>query len=718
MATLFTISQALHYGVLLGVSITALICSRQAIRSYTAPVISSFFVLICTYLVEAVRGIILSDAFDNQHAHLVHLLLSVLGWSSVLFSRDLEQQSLWANYGISLLFEVPLLVLLTLERPGTMSPIISISFQSIRIIVVLLLPLESRPFLSEQSQDDGRQANYGIEMFQDESSTVVASGESENNDEGARMKRHRAEKLDEKGGWWVYLKDFAIFIPFFVPKNDQKVQFSILLCLLSVAGRRTMNILIPRQLGIITDLILNKKKPSRSLGYMATFQLYQWPIRLGFGRGTSQDSIEQFSYRQLTNAAFNHVMSLPMEFHAEKDSADVMTAIHQGDSLRTLLEFGVMNFLPTTVDMVIALGFLYWKFNAYVSLTMLTASVAFVTLEILTSNLNMANRRASKKRHELCMHQAIQGWQTLSYFNMFGFEKRRFSQAMNMQLAATPFFILASLVLYEISQERASTGGFVLLLSYWSLLVYPLKFVSYYYRYLMRNLVNAERLIELLQTKPTIVEKENATVLSDTKGHVAFADVEFSYDPRRPTIHHLNISAVPGETIAVIGETGAGKSTIMKVLLRFYDVRSGRITIDGHDLRDITMNSFQEILGVVPQDPLLFNASMMENIFDACRAAAIHEKILKFADGYEGKVGEQIMKLSGGEVQRLAIARVFQKNPPILVLDEATSASGRTTFIIAHRLSTVVNADKIMVIHERRVAESGTHFELLTRRGI
>ncbi|EFQ27424.1 ABC transporter [Colletotrichum graminicola M1.001] len=778
MATLFTISQALHYGcalsVLLGVSITALIRSghgtgtlaRLAIRRYTTPVISSFFLLICTYLVETVISVIQSDAFGNQQARLVHLLLSALGWSSVLFGRDLEQQLLWVTYGISLLFEVPLLVLGALERPGTPSPIISISCQSIRIIVVLLLPLattrrrsfahddgsseESQPFLSEQSRDEARQANYGTDGFHDESSTEVASGDSKNNDEGARMKRHRAQKLYEKGGRWVYLKQFAVFIPFFVTKNDRKVQLSVLLCLLSVAGRRAMNILIPRQLGIITDLTTTKQNPYGSLAIWLLFSLLNGQSGLGFVEGLARITIEQFSYRQLTNAVFNHVMSVLMEFHAERDSAEIMKAIYQGESLRVLLEVGVVNFFPTTIDMVIALGVLYWKFNAYVSLAMLTTSVAFVTLEVFTSNFNIANRRASsqtEREQARTMYQAIQGWQTVSYFNMFGFEKRRFSQAVSTHLAASPFFVLASLVLYEISQERASTGDFVLLLSYWSLFVYPLKSVSNYYRFLMRNLVDAERLLELLQTKSTIVKIENATVLGGTKGHVTFEDVGFSYDPRRPTIHNLNISAAPGETIASVEETGAGKSTIMKLLLRFYDVTSGRITIDGHDLRDITLNSLREVLGVVPQDPLLFNASVMENvryarlsateeeIFDACRAAAIHEKILTFADGYGSKVGEQVVKLSGGEVQRLAIARVFLKNPPVLILDEATSAvdtkteasiqhaldvlkSGRTTFIIAHRLSTVVNANKIVVIHEGRVAESGTHNELLTKRGI
>ncbi|KAK1984886.1 P-loop containing nucleoside triphosphate hydrolase protein [Colletotrichum cereale] len=634
-----------------------------------------------------------------QSSHFIHLLLSALGWSTVLLSRNLVQRLLWVTY-------IPLLVLGALERPGTTSPIILIACQLLRIMVILLLPLgtarqrpstqingdseERQPFVSGPSQDEARQTNYGTEQFHDESSTELASEGSEYNDDDsdsdddASMKRRRAKKLQEKGGWWGYLKDFTTFIPFLVPRNDRKIQFSIFLCLVSLTGRRAINILIPRQLGIVTDLILEKQAPYGALPIWLLFSLINNESGLGLAEQLAKIPIRQFSYRQITNAAFNHVMSFPMEFHAERDSAEIMKAVEQGESL----------------------------INAYVSLTMLVASVAFATLEVFTSNFNIANRRASsnaEREEARIMHQA-----TVSYLNMFGFENRRFGQAVNTHLSAS-----RNLVLYEISHGRASTGDFVLLLSYWDFLIYPLKFLSHHYRYLMKDLVYAERLVNLLQTKSTIVEKENVTVLRDAKGHVAFEDVQFSL----------------------------AQSSIMKLLLRFYDVTSGRMTVDGHDLRDITLSSLRDVLGVVPQDPLLFNASVMENlryarpsatdeeVFEACRAAAIHERILTFADGYESKVGEQGVKLSGGEVQRLAIARVFLKNPPILILDEATSAvdtkteasiqhaldalkSGRTTFIIALRLPTVVNADKIIVIHKGRVAESGTHSELLAKGGI
>uniref|UniRef100_L2GJA6 ABC transporter n=1 Tax=Colletotrichum fructicola (strain Nara gc5) TaxID=1213859 RepID=L2GJA6_COLFN len=663
--------------------------------------------------------------------------------------------------------------------------------QAVRLLAVLLLlsarlsqsrsknqqdaSEESQPFLRTSSSTDRSDSTcYGSVPFSDDTETEVASKDSDSDseddeDDSASIKRRRAKRLKETGGWLGYIKDFAIFLPYLIPKKDRKVQLSIFLCLLSIAGRRVLNVLIPSQLGRVTDEILNNQAPYGTLAIWLGLVILKDDAGLGLLDALAKIPIKQFSYRQVTNAAFGHVMGLSMEFHSERDSAEVMKAIEQGESLTNVLDTAVNEILPTVIDLFVAFWLLYWKFNVYLALAMALAAAAFMTLEVYTSSMNIKNKRASSKaeREEArVMHQAVQGWQTVTYFNMFGYEKRRFGQTVESRLEASrrygigdalvqglldmavplTFFVLASLVLREISQGRATAGDFVFLLQYWDYLVWPLKWLSHDYRYLMNDLVDAERLLNLLQTKSTIVESENATELRDVKGHVEFENVGFSYDPRRPTIQDLNISAAPGHTIALVGETGAGKSSIMKLLLRFYDVTSGRITIDGHDIRDITLSSLRDALGVVPQDPLLFNATVMENlryarpmatdeeIFDACRAAAIHDRILSFADGYQSRVGEQGVKLSGGEIQRLAIARVFLKDPSILILDEATSAvdtktessiqgaldvlkEGRTTFVIAHRLSTVVSADKIIVVHEGRVVESGTHNELLTLGG-
>jgi ABC-type multidrug transport system fused ATPase/permease subunit len=307
------------------------------------------------------------------------------------------------------------------------------------------------------------------------------------------------------------------------------------------------------------------------------------------------------------------------------------------------------------------------------------------------------------------------------------------------------FFVLACLVIHEISTGRATPGDFVFLMQYWENLTWPISMLSHNCRFLMSDLVDAERLLHLLQIQPSIKDHENAVNIS-VEGRIEFDNVNFAYESKQTTIHNLSLAVSPGQTMALVGETGAGKSSIMKLLLRLYDINEGRIMIDGHDIRDITLDSLRTAIGVVPQAPLLFNGTILENlryarldatdadIEEACRAAAIHDKILSFADGYSTKVGEQGVKLSGGEIQRLAIARVFLKDPPILILDEATSAvdslteaavqialdrlrKGRTTLVIAHRLSTIVKADQILVIHDGSILEQGTHEELLLKGG-
>ena len=263
---------------------------------------------------------------------------------------------------------------------------------------------------------------------------------------------------------------------------------------------------------------------------------------------------------------------------------------------------------------------------------------------------------------------------------------------------------------------------------------------------LMKNLIDAEQLLQVFLTKPTVVDKAGAKKLNLAKGDVEYTNVSFSYDGKKQIMKDLSFRAAAGQTIALIGETGGGKSTILKLLFRFYDVTNGSITIDGQDVRDVTLQSLRECIGVVPQDPSLFNDTIMNNVrysrldatdnevFDACKAAAIHDKIMTFTSGYRSKVGEHGVRLSGGELQRVAIARAILKNSKIILLDEATSSvdtetertiqdalakltTGRTTFVVAHRLSTIVNADLILVIKEGEILEKGTHNELFEARG-
>jgi ABC-type transport system involved in Fe-S cluster assembly fused permease/ATPase subunit len=289
-------------------------------------------------------------------------------------------------------------------------------------------------------------------------------------------------------------------------------------------------------------------------------------------------------------------------------------------------------------------------------------------------------------------------------------------------------------------------GKFVALLTYMVQLQGPLNFFGTFYRSIQSALINAERLLELFREQPTVVDSPSATPLAMCKGDIKFENVEFAYDARKPALNGLTFHCQPGTTTALVGESGGGKSTVFRLLFRFYNSENGRIRIDGHDVQDITIDSLRKHIGVVPQDTVLFNETLMynlkyanqdatdEDVYKACRAASIHDKILAFPDGYNTKVGERGLRLSGGEKQRVAIARTIIKNPRVILLDEATAAldtdteehiqralstlsQGRTMLVIAHRLSTITTADRILVLSEGQVAESGTHEELLAMKG-
>lgn len=272
----------------------------------------------------------------------------------------------------------------------------------------------------------------------------------------------------------------------------------------------------------------------------------------------------------------------------------------------------------------------------------------------------------------------------------------------------------------------------------------PLSIFYYFMRHVQENLVEAEKLMELLQEKPSVPDGPGHFEFRG--GSVSFENVSFSYNESKPTIRNLSFRAEPGQTIAMVGATGSGKSTLLKLLFRFYDVTEGSVKIDDQDIRDVTFASIHKHIGVVPQNPVLFNDTVMNNVrysrldatdeevIEACKAAAVHDKITTFADGYASVVGENGVKLSGGEIQRIAIARALLKNPQIILLDEATSSvdtktehqiqaalraltRGRTTFIVAHRLSTVMEADVMLVMKDGAIAEQGSPKDLLSARG-
>jgi ATP-binding cassette, subfamily B, vacuolar membrane transporter HMT1/ACLQ len=357
-------------------------------------------------------------------------------------------------------------------------------------------------------------------------------------------------------------------------------------------------------------------------------------------------------------------------------------------------------------------------------------------------------------------------YETVKYFNAEPYEFNRYRQAVLsyqkseyvvsislqiMNICQNLIFMLGVMIMcyiaaYQVVHGQMKVGKFVSLLTYMAQLQGPLNYFGTFYRVIQNSMISSERLLELFKEQPTVVDQPGAQVLEFCKGDIVFQNVKFAYDTRKNALQGMNFHCKPGTTTALVGESGGGKSTVFRLLFRFYNALSGSILVDGNNVEDMTIDSLRRHIGVVPQDTVLFNETLMynlkyakpdatdEEVHDACRAASIHDKIWSFPDRYETKVGERGLRLSGGEKQRVAIARTILKGPRIIMLDEATAAldteteqhiqkaldilgQGRTMLVIAHRLSTIARADQILVLHEGRVVESGTHNELIQAKG-
>ncbi|KAK7516601.1 hypothetical protein IWZ03DRAFT_415124 [Phyllosticta citriasiana] len=617
--------------------------------------------------------------------------------------------------------------------------------------------------------------NYGTTETTEE--TETEEREDSFMEEQEEQKKKTQEKLRQRvldqGGWWGYTKQFFIFLPLIWPARNRKMQFYLFIITLCILAERAFNLLIPRQIGIIT----NKLTEDRGTHHVPWKEISIWiGLRVLKSRAgvdgvmvLVQCLLTQFAYSRLTVAAFRHVMGLSMDFHNDKSSGELLKSVEQGHSLTSLVEYLFVDTAPLLIDLVVVFVYLANLFDGYLAFTVVVVAVTYIWTAIKLTTLNRTGRRRWVDKYvkeNKILYESVSNWQTVAYFNRAGHEESRLSVAIDEHIDAYVRYIffynivfaveglimllgllvVSFLAAYRISEGTATVGSFVMLMSYWATLSSPLSRLASCYNKLSSDLIDAERMLELFQTKSSVPEQPDAPDLHVNEARVEFQNVSYAYDERKPAIKDISFAAEPGQTIALVGETGSGKSTTLKLLMRFYDVSPGSIQIDGQDIRHVKLDSLRESMGVVPQDPSMFNLSIMENIryarldatdeeiYDACRAAAVHDKIMTFPDKYRSKVGERGVKLSGGELQRIAIARVLIKSPQLVLLDEATSAvdsetevqiqeafrrlsRGRTTFVVAHRLSTVMDADLILVMNEGSIIERGTHQELLAHGG-
>lgn len=475
--------------------------------------------------------------------------------------------------------------------------------------------------------------------------------------------------------------------------------------------------------------------------------------------------------RRSAGAVLAHLHTLSLRFHLDRRTGALSRSIERGIvSIESLVSISLFNVVPTILEVVLV-GVILWKaFNGWFAVITLATVVIYVAYTITTTEWRMKFRRESNALDNRANTRAIdsllnyetvktfgnEAWEIGEYDRVMGqYEKAAVrSQAslavMNIGQSVIISVGVVVLMLMAAQQKVAghmTVGDFTAVNVYMLQLAQPLNFFGFVYRNIKQALVDLEKMFELLDVKADVVDKPDVKPLAVAGGEVRFENVSFAYDARRPILNDVSFTVPPGKMVALVGATGSGKSTIGRLLFRYYDVNAGRILIDGQDIREVTQDSVRRAVGIVPQDTVLFNDTIRYNlsyaklgasqddIERAADLAHIGAFIKTLPDGYETMVGERGLKLSGGEKQRVAIARVILKGSPILLFDEATSAldthtekeiqanlrevaTGRTTLVIAHRLSTIIDADQILVVDKGAIVERGSHSELLAQGGL
>ncbi|KAI1153522.1 hypothetical protein F4825DRAFT_414574 [Nemania diffusa] len=570
-----------------------------------------------------------------------------------------------------------------------------------------------------------------------------------------------------KSNWFDYFAGTRVLFPYLWPSDAPLHQATVLVCVLLLIAQRVANVMVPLQLGVAVDALAYGNIPYKELILYVVYRGLQPTI--GAARSVLWIPVSQSLFRRLSCAAFEHVLGLSMDFHLSKRIGEVTSALSRGSAINTFLENFLFQVFPMLFDIFVAAVVFFFKYDAFYTLIVLVIMWSYIFMTIYMAKYRGKQRRdmATKAREmDAAKTDAIMAYETVQHNCAVPSETRKYrghvvtyQNAERLVLLSLNFLnltqgsvftigvaMIVAVSAYKIAHGQQKVSDFVSLITYFAQLQAPLNFFGTFYTMLQNNLIEAERMLELFNETSGVVEKPDAKDLPSAEGEIKFNDVTFSYENKEPVLHGISFTVAPGTKTALVGESGSGKSTCLKLLFRFYDVAGGSITVDGHDVRDLKIDGFRQHIGVVPQDTVLFNATIMYNllyadptaseadVYEACKAANIHERIMTFPDKYDTKVGERGLKLSGGERQRIAIARAILKKARILLLDEATASldslterqiqealervtTGRTTVTIAHRLSTIVDSDQIIVLHQGRVIERGTHSELLELKG-
>ncbi len=572
------------------------------------------------------------------------------------------------------------------------------------------------------------------------------------------------------------LATIATLLTWLWPRGDWRGQARILLALASLIAAKVAAVLVPVYYSRAVDL-LAPKHGGVLMVPVALIGAYGLARIAASGFGEWRDAlfarIQQRTVRRVARETFVHLHRLSLAFHLDRQTGGLARAIDRGTrGIEQVLRFAVFNILPTLFEVLLVTVILWRMFDWRFAAVTFFAIFAYIGFTLLFTNWRVKFRRTMNAMDSDAQTKALDSllnFETVKYFGNEALETARYDSALaayeraavksQVSLSALNFgqgtIIALGLVAVmlmaanDVAHAGMSVGRFVLVNTYLIQLYQPLNFLGMVYREIKQGLVDMEQMFRLLAERRAITDRPDARPLavSTAPAALAFQSVRFGYGPDRMVLDDISFTLRPGATLAIVGPTGSGKSTITRLIFRFYEANAGRILLDGADIRDLTQESLRAAIGVVPQDTVLFNDSIAYNIAygrvgasqaeieRAAELAQIHDFIARLPQGYATRVGERGLKLSGGERQRIAIARTILKNPRLLILDEATSAldtaterdinaalrqlvESRTTLVIAHRLSTVVDADEIIVLANGTIAERGTHRALLAKSGL
>ncbi|MCE2922309.1 MAG: ABC transporter ATP-binding protein/permease [Roseomonas sp.] len=564
--------------------------------------------------------------------------------------------------------------------------------------------------------------------------------------------------------------------PHLWPVGEPTLRLRVVAALLLLAAAKAANVLVPIAYARAVDALAPQSGAGAVIAVPIALLVGYGLLRvmasaLGELRNAVFAKVQARAGRRVALQVFRHLHALSMRFHMDRATGGLSRVIERGvRGIATSLNFLLFNIIPTIVEILFVAVILWWMFAASFALTMLGTIIAYVAFTLIFTNWRLRFRRQMNQTDEEANTKAVDSllnYETVKYFGNEAHESRRYDESMtryesayvksettlNMLNAGQATIMAVGLTITMLLAGRGiadgsmSIGDLVMVNTYLIQLYQPLNILGFAYREIKQGLTDMEQMFALLDVPAEVRDAPDAVPLALGAGEIRFEDVRFGYRPDREILKGVSFTVPPGRMLAIVGPTGAGKSTISRLLFRFYDTTGGRVLVDGQDVRGLSQQSLRAAIGVVPQDTVLFNDTIRYNIAygrpgasdaeieNAAKLAQVHDFVTRLPDGYATRVGERGLKLSGGEKQRVAIARTILKDPRLLILDEATSAldtrteqdiqaalrdvaRNRTTLVIAHRLSTVVEADEIIVLQEGAIAERGTHGGLIAAGGL